>query len=69
MLADETIEKTFMTLAAVAMAVARLLVQNFFNVSREGVGILDYRVGKIIRAHGRGKRAGGSLSSETRAHR
>ena len=38
--ADEAIEKAFVALAAIAMAVARLLVQNFFDMGREGVGIL-----------------------------
>jgi hypothetical protein len=38
--ADEAIEKAFMTLAAIAMAVARFLVQNFFDMGGEGVGIL-----------------------------
>ena len=38
--ADEAIEKAFMALAAIAMAVARFLVQNFFHMGGEGVGIL-----------------------------
>ena len=38
--ADEAIEKTFMALAAIAMAVARFLVQNFFDMGGQGVGIL-----------------------------
>src|ERR1700730_1229825 len=38
--ADETIQKAFVALAAVAMAIARFLVQNFFDMSGEGVGIL-----------------------------
>ena len=61
MFADETVEKAFVALAAVAMAVARLLVENFFHVGREGVGILDYRIRKIVGAHGGGKRACGRL--------
>jgi hypothetical protein len=39
--ADEAIEKAFMALAAIAVAVARFLVQNFFDMSREGVGVLN----------------------------
>ena len=66
MLADEAIEKTFVALAAVAMAVARLLVQDFFHMGREGVGILNYRIREIIGAHGRGKRASGSFIVERR---
>src|ERR1700692_2203156 len=42
MLANEAIKKTFVALAAIAMAIARLLVENFFRVGREGVGILHY---------------------------
>ena len=38
--ADEAIEKAFVALAAIAMAVARFLVQNFFDMGGEGVGIL-----------------------------
>ena len=64
MLADETIEKTFVALGAIAMAIARLLVENFFHMGREGVSILDHRIRKIIGAHGRRKRAGGSLIVE-----
>ena len=62
--ADEAIEKAFMALTAIAMAVARLLVQNFFHMGGESVGILNYRIRKIIGAHGRRKRAGGSLVVE-----
>jgi hypothetical protein len=40
MFADEAIEKAFVALAAIAMAVARFLVQNFLHMGREGVGIL-----------------------------
>jgi len=61
MLADEAIEKALVALAAVAMAVARLLVQDFFHMGGEGVGILDHRIREIIGAHGRRKRAGGSF--------
>ena len=64
MFADEAIEKAFVALAAVAMAVARLLVKNFFHVGCEGVGVLHYRIRKIIGAHGRGKRASGSFVME-----
>ena len=38
--ADKAIEKAFMALAAIAMAVARFLVQNFFHMDGKGVGIL-----------------------------
>jgi hypothetical protein len=51
--ADEAIKKAFVALAAITVAVAGLLVQNFFDVAGEGIGILDYRVRKIIWTHGR----------------
>ena len=38
--ADEAIEKALMPLAAIAMAVARFLVQNFFHLGGKRVGIL-----------------------------
>ena len=59
--ADEAIEKAFVALAAIAMAIAGLLVKNLFHVRGESVGILHYRIRKIIRTHGGGKRTGGSL--------
>ena len=65
MLADEAIEKAFVTLAAVAMAVTRLLVQDFFHMGCEGIGILNYRIREIFRAHGRRKRAGRSFIVES----
>jgi hypothetical protein len=62
--ADETIEQTGMALAAVAMAIAGLLIQNFFDARGDGVGVLHYGIAKSVRAHGGGESACGSLIVE-----
>jgi hypothetical protein len=60
MFADETIEQAAVTLAAVAMAIAGLLIQNFFDGGGHGVGILHHGIAKGVRAHGGGESACGS---------
>src|SRR5437762_7574410 len=61
MLAGETIEQTRVSLAAVAMAVAGLLVKRLFDPRRNRVGILHQRIGKGFRLHCFGEVAFGSL--------
>jgi hypothetical protein len=51
-LAGETIEQAAMTLAAVAVAVAGLLVEIFLDARGQGIGVLDDGIGEEVRAHG-----------------
>src|SRR6267378_1726931 len=55
-LAREAIEQAAVSLAAVAMAVAWLLVEGFLDSRRNRVGILHHRIAEELRIHGRGKR-------------
>ena len=59
MFADEAVEQAGVTLAAVAVAIARLLIENFFDAGGDGVSVLDDGIAKSVRSHGRGERAGG----------
>ena len=64
--AGEAVEKTAVTLALVAVTIARLLIENFFNPSGNGVGVLNYRIRESVGAHGRGENFCGSLGVESR---
>src|SRR6266850_4689251 len=55
--AGEAIEQAAMPLAAVAMAVARLLIECFFDAARNRVSILHNGIAEELRIHGRGERA------------
>ena len=59
MLAYKTIEQAPVTLAAVAVTIARLLIENFLDTSRDAVGILCNGVGEERRAQGGGQGSGG----------
>src|SRR6266436_517599 len=59
--AGEAIKQAAVSLAAVAVAVTRLLVESFFDSRRNGVGILHNEAGEELRIHGRGERAGRNL--------
>src|ERR1700740_1060648 len=63
--AGEAIKQTAMAVAAVAMAVARFLVQNFLHATRSRVGIENQLVCVDRRRHGRGKFALGRLRVES----
>ena len=64
--AGETIQQAAVALAAVAMAIARLLIKNFLNAGRDGVGVLHERIRKSLGAHGGGESACRRLSVEGR---
>lgn len=48
----EAIEQATMTLAAVTVAVAGLLVEIFFDARGQGIGVPDDGIGEEVRAHG-----------------
>jgi len=54
-LAGEAVQEALVSLAAVAMAVAGLLVQRLFDLCGDGVGVLYDGVGKKARIHRFGK--------------
>lgn len=64
--ADEAVEQAGVSLAAVAVAIARFLVENFFDAGGRCVGVLHDRIGKSVGAHGGRERAGGRLRVEGR---
>jgi len=55
--AGEAIEQTGVPLAAVAVAVTRLLIECFFDAARNRVSILHDGIAEELRIHGRGERA------------
>ena len=61
---DEAIEQAGVSLAAVAVAIARLLVQNFLDVGGDRVSVLHDGIGKSFGAHGGRESAGGRLRVE-----
>ena len=64
--ADEAIEQAGVSLAAVAVAKTRFLVENFFDAGGDGVGVLHDGIGEGVGAHGGGESASGRLSVEGR---
>src|SRR6267378_8171355 len=59
--AGEAIEEAAVPLAAVAVAVTRLLVERFFDSRRNRVSILHQGIAEELRIHGGGECAGRSL--------
>src|SRR5712664_2148973 len=59
--AGEAIEQAAVPLAAVAVAVTRLLIESFFDSRCNCVGILHNEAGEELRIHDRGERAGRNL--------
>src|SRR5204863_4489690 len=56
MFAGEAIEQAGVTLAAVAMAIAGLLIERLLDLGGDGVGILNHEIREKVGVHGRGKR-------------
>src|ERR1700674_2730979 len=51
-LAGEAIEQAAMTLAAVAVAIAGLLIESFLDARGQGIGVSDDGIGEEVGAHG-----------------
>src|SRR6266849_8620643 len=62
--AGEAIEQALVALTAIAMAVAGLLVKNFFDAAGDGIGVEHFEIGEERRLHGGRQDVFGSFGVE-----